>query len=103
MPRPSSARESAGAIGIVPSHQDATRNEALCWETHPSHPRLRKSFGDTQRETGMGCLEEELRSIVGAANLFAGGDIEERYTADITHKYHSHPGLSVRPADTGEI
>ncbi len=48
-------------------------------------------------------LEEELRSIVGAANLFAGGDIEERYTADITHKYHSQPGFVVRPADTAQI
>ena len=51
----------------------------------------------------MGCLGEELRSIVGAANLFAGGDIEERYTADITHRYHSQPGFVVRPADTAQI
>jgi len=51
----------------------------------------------------MECLEEELRSIVGAANLFAGGDIEARYTADITHKYHSQPGFVVRPADTAQI
>src|SRR5258708_27326451 len=65
---------------------------------HPSHP-----FGKYAMLDAMGCLEEELRSIVGAANLFAGGDIEERYTADITHKYHSRPGFVVRPADTAQI
>lgn len=45
-------------------------------------------------------LEEELRSIVGGANLLLDGDIEERYSADITHKYHSHLG---RPAETAQI
>src|ERR1700722_1635226 len=79
-------------IRIVPSHQDATRNEALWWGLHPRHP-----LGNHVM------LEEELRSIVGAANLFAGGDIEERYTADITRKYHSQPGFVVRPADTAQV
>src|ERR1700744_4649641 len=58
-----------------------------------------KSYGGDCRAS----LEEELRSIVGAPNLFAGGDIEARYTADITQKYPPQPGFVVPPADTAQI
>ena len=51
----------------------------------------------------MDALHQKLAAIVGAGQVFAGGDIDERYRIDLTRKYQSQPGYVVRPASTTEL
>jgi len=44
-----------------------------------------------------------LVAIVGADQVFAGADIEDRYRIDLTRKYTSQPGYVVRPASTEQV
>jgi FAD/FMN-containing dehydrogenase len=48
-------------------------------------------------------VAESLSSIVGADNVFAGADIEERYRLDILAYYRSSPAFVVRPGNTAEV
>src|ERR1700722_6893058 len=46
---------------------------------------------------------QQLRSIVGAGNVFSGAEIEERYCSDMMRKYSSSPLCVVRPSSTEEV
>ncbi|WP_373083565.1 FAD-binding oxidoreductase, partial [Zhongshania sp.] len=48
-------------------------------------------------------LEQALGAIVGAGQVFAGGDIDERYKTDLTKKYSTEPAYVVRPASTEQV
>ena len=50
-----------------------------------------------------GALIDSLRTLVGALNLFAGADIEERYRVDVMQKHRARPLAVVRPADTAQV
>lgn len=47
-------------------------------------------------------LIADLTAALGAAHVITGADLA-RYTADVTHHYHSDPIAAVRPADTAEV
>ncbi len=48
-------------------------------------------------------LGQALGAIVGAGQVFAGGDIDERYKTDLTKKYSTEPAYVVRPASTEQV
>ncbi|MFT5605833.1 MAG: FAD/FMN-containing dehydrogenase [Paracoccaceae bacterium] len=48
-------------------------------------------------------LEQALSAIVGAGQVFAGGDIDERYKTDLTKKYSTEPAYVVRPVSTEQV
>jgi FAD/FMN-containing dehydrogenase len=48
-------------------------------------------------------LQDELRAIVGADQVFVGADIDDRYKIDLTKKYASQPGYVVRPATAEQV
>lgn len=50
-----------------------------------------------------GALIGSLRKLVGEPNVFAAGDIEERYCVDIMQKHRSRPLAVVRPSDTAQV
>jgi FAD/FMN-containing dehydrogenase len=63
----------------------------------------RVDVSDQSGLTGTGDILARLWSIVGAANVFSGEAIEERYRTDVLRKHSSRPSYVVRPADTQQV